>query len=34
MWQSTSKKGNHYTFRTIPKKHWLVEVSMARPSYN
>jgi len=23
---------NHYTFRTIPREHWLVEVSMARPS--
>jgi len=23
---------NHYTFRTIPREHWLVEVSMAHPS--
>jgi len=26
------KEENHYTFRTIPQEHWLVEVSMARPS--
>jgi len=25
------KEENHYTFRTIPQEHWLVEVSMARP---
>jgi len=26
------KEENHYTFRTIPREHCLVEVSMARPS--
>jgi len=32
MWQSPSKEEDHYTFRTIPQEHWLVEASMARPS--
>jgi len=26
------KEENHYTFRTIPREHWLMEVSMARPN--
>jgi len=26
------KEANHYTFMTIPQEHWLIGMSMARPS--
>jgi len=24
VWQSPSKEEDHYTFRTIPREHWLI----------
>jgi len=26
------KEENHYTFRSIPREHWWIGMSMARPS--
>jgi len=33
VWQSPSKEEDHYTFRTIPREHWLIgSVHGTRPS--